>query len=97
MTIPVGKSPLEANRNSASQEILRILYKPKVYFRIHKSIHWFLFRARWIQSTPSHPTLLKIHSNSILTSNLSLTFKFSDQNYTRTSRLFHTCYTPRPT
>jgi len=37
LTYSIEQSPSwEANRFSASQEIHRILWKPKVYYRIHK-------------------------------------------------------------
>jgi hypothetical protein len=55
----------EANRSSSSQKILRILWNPKVHYRIHNSSLPALSWARSIQSVPlSH--LCKIRFNIIL-------------------------------
>ena len=45
----------EANKFSGSQEILRILWNPKVHYRSHLPLSW----ATSIQSMPSHPTSWK--------------------------------------
>ena len=56
-TYSMEQSPSwEANRFSASQEIPRILWNPKVHYRIHKVLHLFLSWTRQIQSMPPHPT-----------------------------------------
>jgi len=53
-------SSWEANNHSPCQEILPPPYESRkvitVFSRAH---HWFLYWARYIQSTPSHPIPLK--------------------------------------
>jgi hypothetical protein len=62
MTNSMEQSPSwEANRSSASQEIHRILWKPKVHYRIHNSPPPVLSWAISIQSMPPHPTCPKSH------------------------------------
>jgi hypothetical protein len=46
----------ETNRPSASQEIFRILWNPKVHYGIYKRPAGFLSSARSNQSLPPDPT-----------------------------------------
>jgi len=66
VTYSVEQSPSEANRLSASQEIPRILWKPKAHYRIHKCPPPVPILS---QLDPVHiPTshFLKIHINFLL-------------------------------
>jgi hypothetical protein len=91
----------EANRFAASQEIPRILWNPKVHYRIHKSPPPVSILN---QFNPVHtPTFYfrKIRLNIILPSTPGstkwpLSHRFSHQNPVYTSFLPHTRYMPRP-
>ena len=70
LTYSMEQSPSEANRFSASQEIPRILWDPKVHYRIHKCLPPvpILSQLHPVHTPTSH--FLKIHL--ILSSHLSL-------------------------
>ena len=100
LTYSMQQSPSwEANRFLASQEIPRILWNPKVHYRLCKcpppvSI---LSQIDPVYATPSY--FLKIHLNIILSFTLasskwSLSHRFPHQNPVYASPLPHTCYMP---
>jgi len=91
----------QANRFSASQEIPRILWNPKVHYPIHKcppSVP-FLSQLDLVHTPTSH--FLKIHLNIILPSTpgppkWSLSFRFPHRNPAYASPLPHTRHMPSP-
>ena len=102
LTYSTEQSPSrEVNRFSASQEISRILWTPKLHYGIHKCPPPVpvLSQLDPVHTSTSH--FLKIHFNNILPStpgspNWCLSRRFPHQNLVHTSHFLHTCHMPRP-
>jgi hypothetical protein len=98
----VEQSPSsEANNHSASQEIPRPSWNPKVHYRVHKdpSLLYILSQMHPLHTLPSY--FPKIHSNSILSfkpipSKWSLPFTHSNQNIIWIYYISYPCYISRP-
>ena len=91
----------ETNTFSASQEIPRILWNPKVHYRIHKcpSLVFILNQLDPVHNPTSY--FLKIQINIFLPSTpgspkWSISFRFPHKNSVYASPLSHTRYMPRP-
>ena len=89
----------EATPFSASQEILHILWNPKVHYRIRKCSRLLPILRQIDLVCVSSSHFLKIHLNIILpytpvSSKWFLSLRFPHQNPIYTSPLPHTCYTP---
>ena len=90
----------EANRFSASQEILHILWNPKVHYCIHTCLSTVPLQSQLDPVYTSTLLFLKIHLNIILPSTpgspkWSLSLRFPHQSPLYASPLPHARYKPR--
>jgi hypothetical protein len=97
--IPCGTA-LNINKSSATEEIPRILWQPKVHSRFHNSPPIVLILSN-IKPVHAFQFYVKTQFNIILPrsprySRRSLSLKFSNQNSVCLSLLLHTCHIPRP-
>ena len=87
----------EANRFAASQEIPRILWNPKIHYRIHKCQPPVPIMNQLDPVRKSTSRFLKIQLNIYSRSpKWSLSFRFPHQNPVYASPLTHTCHMQHP-
>jgi hypothetical protein len=95
VTLEQGLS-LEASKHSASQEILRLLWNPKVHYRVHNSPPLApILREMHPLYTFQPISLRSIRNTILLSTSRSLPFKFHSQNNVFISHLSHACYISR--
>jgi len=91
----------EPNSHPATQEISRLLWNPKVHYRVHNSLPPIpiLRQMNLVHSCPHY--FSNIISSIVIpstpkSSEWSLPFGYSDQNFVCIYHLSHPCYIPSP-
>jgi len=92
----------EANSHSDSQGIPRLLWNPKVHYRVHKSqsLISILIQTHSIHNSLPYFPKINFNINFTFTSNSSawfLPFRFSGLNFVGFAHLSHARYMPHPT